>query len=85
MCIAVIDLTQCDQRLHITQLSNDILIHLIDVSASEFAGRLGENTVLVDQIQCAYIIECTDIKIVDTMVRCCVHRPSTGLDGYVLT
>ena len=85
MCIAVIDLIQGDQRLHSAQLSYYVFIDFVYVSAREVTSRLSEDAVLINKIQGAYSIECTDIKILDTMVRCCVHRSGSGLGGYVLT
>ena len=85
MCVAVSNLIQGDQSPHITQRSDNVFIHFVDVSASELASGRCKNTVLVDKVQCAYAIERTDIKVVDTMIGCRVHSSGTSLDGYVLT
>ena len=50
MCVAMIYLIQCNQRLYLAQLRDNVFINLVDMATGEIACGGRKDAILVDEI-----------------------------------
>ena len=72
------------QCLPVNQDINDLLVDFENMVPCKHTGMFCKYTVIIDEVQSLQAIFFAHLEILDTMIRCGVHRTRTGIDRDVL-